>query len=136
MVSAVAAKKSVRDALTKQQKLIGINGGIIAEGRDIGTTVFPEADLKIYLTATAHERAKRRAFDLKLRGFPVPDIKELENQILKRDESDSTREFAPLVKAKDATELITDGMDINEVIDAIIELFRLKIPSEVWPITE
>jgi pantoate ligase/cytidylate kinase len=73
-VSVVAALPSVREALTAQQQAMGRRGGLVAEGRDIGTAVFPEADCKVFLTASVAERARRRAQDLKNKGFPVPSL--------------------------------------------------------------
>ncbi len=105
----------------------------MAEGRDIGTSVFPDAELKIFLTASSLERAKRRAKDLQKQGFKVPSLQELQSQIEERDLNDSTRKISPLTIAKDATEVITDGMSIEEVVETIIDLFRIKIPDEVWP---
>ena len=119
-VSTVAAHRCVRQALTAQQKAMGAKGGLVAEGRDIGTAVFPDADLKVFLTATVGERARRRALDLEQRGFPVPERSELEAQIAERDHLDSTRKEAPLVQADDAVELVTDGMSIEAVIDACL----------------
>ena len=133
IVSVVAAHHSVREALTSQQKQIGIDGGLVAEGRDIGTAVFPNAELKIFLTATTRERARRRILDLQNQGFLVPDFKDVEYQIKERDQMDSTRSISPLVKAEDAQEVVTDGMNIEEVTQVIEELFRLKVPEEVWP---
>ena len=132
-VSAVAAHRCVRQALTAQQKAMGAQGGLVAEGRDIGTAVFPDADLKIFLTATVAERARRRAQDLMQRGFPVPELSDLEAQIAERDRLDSTREEAPLVQAVDAVELVTDGMSIEAVIDALVEQFRSRVAEEAWP---
>ncbi len=132
-VSKVAAELPVREFLTTQQQEMGKKGGLVAEGRDIGSTVFPNAELKIFLTASTAERAKRRSNDLKLKGFPVPDFATLEQEIISRDEMDSSRELSPLRKADDAIEVITDGMNIDEVITTLIDLFRLKIPEEVWP---
>jgi len=132
-VSAVAAHRSVRRELTAQQKLMGAKGGLVAEGRDIGTAVFPDADLKVFLTATVGERARRRALDLSQRGFPVPEQAELEAQIAERDHLDSTRAEAPLVQAPDAVELVTDGMDIEAVIEALVAEFRSRIAEEAWP---
>ena len=132
-VSAVAAHRCVRRALTAQQKAMGAKGGLVAEGRDIGTAVFPDADLKVFLTATVSERARRRALDLEQRGFEAPNRQELEAQIAERDRLDSSREEAPLVQASDAVELITDGMAIDAVIDALVELFRARIAEEAWP---
>ena len=132
-VSVVAAHRCVRQALTAQQKAMGAKGGLVAEGRDIGSAVFPDADLKVFLTATVAERARRRALDLEQRGFPVPERSELEAQIAERDHLDSTREEAPLVQAEDAVELVTDGMSIDAVIDALVEQFRARVPEEAWP---
>ena len=132
-VSAVAAHRCVRHALTTQQKAMGAKGGLVAEGRDIGTAVFPDADLKVFLTATVAERARRRALDLEQRGFAVPERAELEAQIAERDHLDSTREEAPLIQADDAVELVTDGMTIEAVIDALVSEFRSRIAEEAWP---
>ena len=132
-VSVVAAHRCVRQALTAQQKALGAKGGLVAEGRDIGSAVFPDADLKVFLTATVAERARRRALDLEQRGFPVPERSVLEAQIAERDHLDSTRKEAPLVQAIDAVELVTDGMSIDAVIDALVEQFRARVPEEAWP---
>ena len=132
-VSLVAAHPCVRALLTQQQQRLGVRGGLVAEGRDIGTAVFPDADVKVFLTATPEERARRRAKDLEARGHAVPELSELEAQIVERDRLDSTREVAPLVQADDATELITDGMSIEAVIDALEDLFRFRVAEEIWP---
>jgi pantoate ligase/cytidylate kinase len=132
-VSAVAAHACVRAAMTAQQQRMGKTGGLVAEGRDIGTAVFPDAELKVFLTATPKERARRRALDLEARGYEVPALLELEAQIVERDRLDSTREVAPLLQADDAIELISDGMAIDEVIDALEDLFRRRVGEEVWP---
>lgn len=97
-VSAVAALPSVRNALTAQQRRLGASGGLVAEGRDIGTAVFPNAELKVYLTATVAERARRRSADLIQRGLPLPDLQQLEQEINTRDQLDSTRAVAPSAK--------------------------------------
>jgi pantoate ligase/cytidylate kinase len=132
-VSLVAALGCVRQALTAQQQAMGRRGGLVAEGRDIGTAVFPDAELKVFLTATTAERARRRALDLEQRGFAVPPLSELEHQIAERDRLDSSREVAPLRMAADAVELVTDGMTIESVIQALVDLFRQRVPEEVWP---
>ena len=132
-VSAVAAHGCVRASLTRQQQGMGEKGGLVAEGRDIGTAVFPDADLKVFLTATVAERARRRAQDLKARGYGVPELAELEAQITERDRQDSTRAVAPLLQAPDAVELVTDGMDAEAVIAELVSLFRKRIPEEAWP---
>nr|WP_255009669.1 bifunctional pantoate--beta-alanine ligase/(d)CMP kinase [Cyanobium sp. ATX 6F1] len=132
-VSMVAAHACVRAALTRQQQAMGERGGLVAEGRDIGTAVFPHADLKVFLTATVEERARRRALDLEQRGFPVPPLAELEEQIASRDHADASREVAPLRQAPDAQELVTDGMTIELVIQTLVDLFRERVPEEAWP---
>jgi pantoate ligase/cytidylate kinase len=132
-VSLVAAHGCVREALTRQQQAMGERGGLVAEGRDIGTAVFPDAELKVFLTATVSERARRRALDLGQRGFEVPPLEDLEAQIAERDHLDSTREVAPLQMADDAVELVTDGMAIEAVIQALVDLFRARVPEDAWP---
>jgi pantoate ligase/cytidylate kinase len=133
LVSQVAAHGCVREALTDQQRRLGEKGALVAEGRDIGTAVFPDADCKVFLTATVSERARRRAEDLRQRGFAVPPLQELEASIAERDRLDSSREVAPLQQAEDAVELITDGLSIDAVIQALVDLFREKVPEEAWP---
>jgi len=132
-VSVVAAHGCVRQALTAQQQAMGRQGGLVAEGRDIGTAVFPDAELKVFLTATVAERARRRALDLEQRGFAVPPLAELEAQIAERDHLDSSREVAPLRQADDAVELVTDGLPIEAVIQALVDRFRERVPEEAWP---
>ncbi|MGB2924161.1 MAG: bifunctional pantoate--beta-alanine ligase/(d)CMP kinase [Limnothrix sp.] len=123
-VSAIAAQAAVREALVTQQQKMGEAGGIVAEGRDIGTHVFPDAELKIFLTATPAERARRRAKDLEAQGHTNINLAELEAAISERDRLDSTREIAPLKKAADAFELITDGMTIDAVVAKILQLYK------------
>jgi pantoate ligase/cytidylate kinase len=132
-VSVVAAHGCVREALTRQQQAMGERGGLVAEGRDIGTAVFPDADLKVFLTATVAERARRRAHDLQERGFAVPDLSELEAQIAERDHLDSSRAVAPLTQAADAVEVVTDGLTIDAVIERLLSLFRERVPEDAWP---
>jgi pantoate ligase/cytidylate kinase len=132
-VSQVAVHACVREALTAQQRALGQRGGLVAEGRDIGTAVFPDADCKVFLTASVAERARRRAEDLAQRGFPVPPLKELEASIAERDHLDSSRAIAPLCQADDAVELITDGLSVEQVIASLVDLFRARVPEEAWP---
>ncbi|KGG14641.1 Pantoate--beta-alanine ligase [Prochlorococcus sp. MIT 0602] len=133
-VSLISSKGIVREILTAQQQYMGERGGIVAEGRDIGTAVFPDAELKVFLTASPQERARRRAIDLKNQGFSVPSLLDLEEQIKERDYIDSNRKIAPLLQAKDARLLITDGMNIDKVIESLITMFREEIPEEIWPL--
>lgn len=121
-VSQIATLGVVRAALVKQQQNIGASGGIVAEGRDMCTHVFPNAEVKIFLTASVAERARRRQQDLIQRGQGSVNLAELARSIAERDEIDSTREIAPLKKAPDATEIITDNLTIEQVVDRIITL--------------
>ncbi|MDJ0647288.1 MAG: bifunctional pantoate--beta-alanine ligase/(d)CMP kinase [Xenococcaceae cyanobacterium MO_188.B19] len=126
-VSAIAAQNAVREELVAIQQSYGQKGGIIAEGRDIGTNVFPDAELKIFLTASASERARRRFLDLQNQGYKDVDLVQLEQEIRRRDEKDSTRAIAPLKKANDAIEIVTDNLTIEEVINKIVELYQQLI---------
>ena len=130
IVSKISSIKEVRKFLVKEQRKIGESGGLVAEGRDIGTTVFPHAELKIFLTASIDERAKRRKFDKNSKDSEEIDLHTLKELIKKRDFEDSNREISPLIKANDAIEIITDGYSINEVVDKIIDLYNDKIPKE------
>ncbi|MBE9223613.1 bifunctional pantoate--beta-alanine ligase/(d)CMP kinase [Cyanobacterium stanieri LEGE 03274] len=118
-VSGIAAQKAVREKLVKLQQIYGQQGGIIAEGRDIGTNVFPDADLKIFLTASVKARAKRRSHDLAQQGETNIDLQQLEADIAQRDFLDSTRELAPLQQAPDAIAINTDNLTIEQVIEKI-----------------
>jgi len=131
IVSKISAIKEIRKFLVKEQRKIGELGGLVAEGRDIGTTVFPNAELKIFLTASINERAKRRLADLKSKDYQEMDFDQLKELIKTRDFEDSNREISPLRKANDAIELITDGYSINEVVEQVIDIFNEKIPKEV-----
>ena len=123
-VSAIAALGVVRTALVKQQQAIGAQGGIVAEGRDMCTYVFPEAEVKIFLTASGTERARRRQQDLINQGQAEISLTELARSIAQRDEIDSTREIAPLKQAADAIEIITDHLTIEAVVDRIVEMYQ------------
>lgn len=130
-VSAIAALGSVRRELVKQQQRWGQKGGVVAEGRDIGTHVFPDAELKIFLTASVQERAQRRQRDLKNQGLPDMGLEQLEWEISKRDARDTTRTLAPLRKAADAFEIQTDGLSITEVTNRIVSLYNQKLSVSV-----
>jgi len=121
IVSKVAALVPVREKLTYLQRKMGEKGNVLMDGRDIGTFVFPNADVKIFLTASVEERARRRFEELKAKGFDV-NLKDIEKDIALRDKLDSEREMAPLKKADDAVLLDTTGMSIEEVVDKIISL--------------
>jgi pantoate ligase / CMP/dCMP kinase len=123
-VSEIATLGVVRAALVKQQQAIGAKGGIVAEGRDMCTHVFPDAQVKIFLTASVAERARRRQQDLRERGQGEISLAELERSIAERDLIDSTREISPLKQADDAVEIITDNLSIDEVVDRIVNMYR------------
>ena len=125
-VSPVSAIPAVREALTQQQRAIAASENIVMEGRDIGTVVFPRAELKVFLTASAQERARRRALQNAQRGFGETDEAAILADIIRRDEADSTRAVAPLRPAEDAVMLDTTGMGIDEVCSAIANLARRR----------
>ena len=131
IVSSIASIEEVREFLVKEQRKIGDIGGIVAEGRDIGSKVFPQAELKIFLTATINERAKRRKNELEAMGCGNINFEQLKNEIEKRDFDDSNRKISPLIKAKDAIEIISDGYTINQVVEKILEIYFETIPKEL-----
>lgn len=115
-VSVVSAYTGVRRALSGQQRRIGLRGRVVMVGRDIGTVVLPEADLKIYLDASAEERARRRFLELRARG-EAADYSEILTAMKQRDAIDSTRAVAPLRRAEDAVMIDSDGRGIEEVLE-------------------
>ena len=119
-VSLISAQVAVRNKLVRHQREIGCSRGVVAEGRDIGTNVFPDADIKIFLTASVEERAKRRLIDYESQKLENMSIHELKKDIKARDYQDSYRKIAPLCKATDAIELNTDGLTVEEVTSQII----------------
>jgi pantoate ligase / CMP/dCMP kinase len=130
-VSAIAAQPAVRRELVKQQQAYGRKGGIVMEGRDIGTQVFPQAELKIFLTASVQERARRRFQELQGQTNLMPNLtlEQLEQDIAARDRQDSTRPVAPLRKAEDAIEIQSDFLSIDEVTAKIVGLYQEKLAA-------
>jgi pantoate ligase/cytidylate kinase len=122
-VSQVAAVPGVRQELVKQQRLLGRDGGAVLEGRDIGTHVFPDAELKVFLTASLGERAQRRQHQLQAQG-QVVSLEELKAQLEQRDRYDSERQIAPLRPAPDAILIDTDHLSQAEVENKIVTLYR------------
>lgn len=118
-----ASHNDVREFLTQIQKEICKNRSIVAEGRDIGTVVIPDANVKIFLVASPEVRARRRYDELKNKGIDVK-YEDLLEQIIERDKNDSTRDIAPLVKAGDATEIDTSNLTVEQVVDRIIEIVK------------
>ncbi len=121
LVSVVSAHPKVREVMVKKQRELGKDGGVVMDGRDIGTVVFPEADLKIFMKADIKERARRRQKEMQTQGFNV-DIEELMKEIEERDKLDSTREVAPLKKASDAIEIDTTNLTIDEQVEIVLKL--------------
>ena len=124
-VSKTAAIKEVREKMVNLQREFSKSKNVILDGRDIGTVVFPEADIKIFLVADAKERAKRRFKELQEKGENI-SLDNIYENILKRDRLDSTRENSPLKKANDAIEVDTTGKNIEEVKNLILSLYRNK----------
>lgn len=122
-VSVVSAYAGVRTALSAQQRRIGLRGKVVMVGRDIGTVVLPEADLKIYLDASAEERARRRSDELIARGEQA-DYDTILKKIIERDRIDSTRAVAPLRPADDAIIINTDDLDAEQVSRRVLELCK------------
>ena len=121
IVSPVAKVGFVRQRLTELQRKMATRGGVIMDGRDIGTVVLPNADVKIFLTATVEERARRRYEELKAKGFDV-DLQSIEKDIATRDKIDSEREIAPLKQADDAILIDSTGLTIEEVTNKMIAI--------------
>ena len=122
-VSTVSAQKSVRADLTERQRMIAEQGGIVMDGRDIGTTVLPNAEVKIFLVASVHERAVRRFKDNVEKGIDTP-LDVLEKEIEERDYKDSHRKISPLTQAKDAVLVDTTSLSIEEVVAKIMEIIE------------
>lgn len=129
LASRVSAIPEVRAALLGLQRRMGCSGNTILEGRDIGTVIFPDADVKFFLTACVEERAKRRLAELEAAGADAPSFEEVKNQIIERDQGDSTRAVAPLKKAKEAIEVDTSKMTLDEVVEHMKKQVLKKMPA-------
>ncbi len=123
LASKYAKNPVVRKHLSRLQREIADNRKMVVEGRDIGTVVLPDADLKIFLTASVEERARRRYEELVKKGEKI-SYKEVLEQLKRRDEQDSKREVAPLKPAEDAVVIDTTKLTVDEVVDRIVELVR------------
>jgi len=126
IASLYSALPSVRERLLALQREQGAKGGLVADGRDMGTVVFPNAPVKIFLTASAEVRAKRRYDELVARSVSV-DYHELLREIKARDEADANRAIAPLKQADDAEVVDSSSMDIDEVVNKIVSIARGKV---------
>lgn len=121
-VSAVSAVPAVREALVAQQQRIGRSGDYVVEGRDIGTVVFPDAEVKVFLTASNEARARRRVLQNEQRGVGSTDYEEVLADIIRRDQLDSSRETSPLVAAEDAVFLDSSDLTMEQVIERVCGL--------------
>jgi len=126
LTSTISAVSGVRKRLVDEQRQMAASGSAVMEGRDIGTVVFPNADVKIFLTATPEERARRRQLQLQETGKSV-DFDELVREISERDTRDSTRADSPLVPASDAQVVLTDGLSEDEVVQLLREICLKKV---------
>jgi cytidylate kinase len=124
-ISAIASKISaipgVRVALVAEQQALGAQGGVVMEGRDIGTVVFPGAEMKVFLTASPEARAERRLQDIQARGHLAATLEKVRADQDERDHRDATRAVSPLVTASDALEIESDGISPEEVVDIIVQ---------------
>ena len=126
--SVVSVLPGVRRLLVERQRTLGSGADIVMEGRDIGTNVFPDAEVKVFLTARPDVRAERRAEELCGKGEEV-DVDEVLEALIERDRRDSEREVAPLRKAADAVEVDTSALTLNEVVDAVVAVVGEKVGS-------
>jgi len=128
LTSRIAGKKPVRELLLAIQRTMGQDGGVILEGRDIGTVVFPDADLKFFLSASAEERGRRRFLELKEKGQQV-DLAQTIAEVIARDRQDEGRAHAPLCRAEDAIAVDSTHISINEVVDGMAQVIEDRLHS-------
>ncbi|MGB4660094.1 MAG: (d)CMP kinase, partial [Mobilitalea sp.] len=126
MASASSVNRAVRTKLVELQQSLAAKANVVMDGRDIGTCVLPNANLKIYLSASSKERARRRWAELVQKGVDA-DVTAIENDIIERDDRDMTREVSPLKQAEDAIYLDSSDMNIEEVVTAIMDLYKRKV---------
>ncbi|HJV64154.1 MAG TPA: (d)CMP kinase [Geomonas sp.] len=129
LTSCISARKPVRDALLAMQRKMGESGGVILEGRDIGTVVFPDAEVKFFLSASAEERGRRRWKELTGRGEQV-SLAETIEKVICRDRQDESREYAPLRKAEDAVEIDSTSLTIEQVLDVMERTVRERLKNQ------
>jgi cytidylate kinase len=126
LASAISKKRVVREALVRMQREMGKEGGVVLEGRDIGTVVFPDAEVKFYLDADKEERARRRFVELNEKGVKV-DFKETLDEVIQRDHNDMYRDHSPLKKAEDAVLIDSTHHSIEEVVEEMARLVEKKV---------
>lgn len=129
-VSPIATLSEVRAKLVQQQQIMGNGKGIVMDGRDIGTVVFPEAELKLFMNANAEQRAKRRYNELIERGDSV-SYEEILYNVIERDRIDTTRKDSPLIKAKDAIEIDNSEMNLEDQFQTILQLAKDRVAGRV-----
>jgi cytidylate kinase len=125
LTSRIAACRSVREAMARLQREMGERGGVVLEGRDIGTVVFPRAEVKFFLLASARERGRRRFEELMARGIPV-DLEQTIAEVEERDAADSARQHAPLLQADDAVAIDSTALSIDEVLSEMLGVVRQR----------
>ncbi len=126
LTSAISARKPVREALLTMQRAMGAKGGVILEGRDIGTVVFPDAEVKFFLSASAEERGRRRYLELAARG-DAATLEETIAKVIQRDRQDEGREHAPLRQAEDALPIDSTNLSIDEVLTVMENTVRERL---------
>lgn len=129
--SQISPFPEVRSALLAMQRQLGAEGGVVLEGRDIGSVVFPDAEAKFFLTASTRVRAERRLLELLARG-EGPSLEQVESEVEERDRRDTLRAVAPLVRAQDAIEVDSSSLSIEQVVDQIVEQVR-SVERELQP---
>ena len=126
MASKSSANPKVREHLLKLQRTLAEKNDVVMDGRDIGTTILPNAEVKIYLTASADTRARRRALEYEQKGEPF-DLDQIRKDIIERDERDMNRAVSPLKQADDAVLVDSSEMGIDDVVDAILDVYNKKL---------
>jgi cytidylate kinase len=135
LASDISKRKSVREVLVQKQREMGRGGGVVLEGRDIGTVVFPNADVKFYLDAEIEERGRRRFNELAQKGIEV-DYKETLEEVMRRDHNDMHRIHSPLKKADDAVLIDSTHLSAEEVVEEMIRIIKDRVKSHELRITE
>jgi cytidylate kinase len=125
-VSAVSAIPLVRDAMVARQRQLAQGQGVVMDGRDIGTVVFPNADLKVFMTARSEVRAARRQKDMSEKGVELP-LEEIERNLIERDEKDSSRAMSPLRRASDAIVIDTSDLKFDQQVNQVVDLAKTKM---------
>jgi len=125
LASIISKQKGVREALVQMQREMGKGGGVILEGRDIGTVVFPDADVKFYLDAEGEERVRRRYHEMVEKGVRA-DFKETQEELIQRDHNDMHRDHSPLKKAEDAVFIDSTHRSVEEVVEEMVRIVKTK----------